>query len=109
MSNIPSGIIKNRPYLLPPLPPNRFYVEPPDAISANDVLFIEGNGLANIFWTIYDRWGNELFESYDQALGWDGTKNGSPLETGTYVYYLKATCVKTNQEVYLKGNVSITK
>ena len=58
---------------------------------------------------IYDRWGNLLFEAYDQNHTWDGTKNGNPMEAGTYVYYLKATCIKTNGEIKLKGNVSIVK
>ena len=39
----------------------------------------------------------------------DGTVKGNPMETGTYVYYLKATCIKTNSEVRMKGNVSIVK
>ena len=81
----------------------------PNSDGKNDVLKIEGNGLSNIYWTIYDRWGNRVFESFDQSIGWDGTKEGTPLGTGTYVYYLKATCIITNTEVKLKGNVSIVK
>lgn len=81
----------------------------PNNDGKNDILYIQGNGLANIYWAIYDRWGNMLFESFDQAHGWDGTKKGSPLDSGVYVYYLKATCVKTNSEVKLKGNVSIVR
>jgi len=81
----------------------------PNGDGKNDVLNIEGNGLTNIYWAIYDRWGNLLFETYDQSQGWDGTLKGNPMETGTYVYYLKATCIKTNSEIKLKGNVSIVK
>jgi len=81
----------------------------PNNDGKNDVLNIEGNAITNIYWAIYDRWGNLLFETTDQAQGWDGTKNGNPMETGTYVYYLKAVCKKTNAEVKLKGNVSIVK
>jgi len=81
----------------------------PNGDGKNDVLNVEGTGLTNIYWAIYDRWGNLLFETSDQAQGWDGTKNGSPMESATYVYYLKAICKKTNAEVKLKGNVSIVK
>ena len=73
------------------------------------MLYIEGSSLTNIYWAIYDRWGNLLFEAFDQQHGWDGTKKGNPMEVGTYVYYLKATCIKTNTEVKLKGNVSIVR
>jgi len=81
----------------------------PNNDGKNDVLNIEGNAITNIYWAIYDRWGNLLFETSDQAQGWDGTKNGNPMEAGTYVYYLKAICIKTKAEVKLKGNVSIVK
>jgi len=81
----------------------------PNGDGKNDVLNIEGNGLSNIYWSIYDRWGNMVFETTDQSQGWDGTKNGSETGTGTYVYYLKATCIKTNTEVKIKGNVSVVK
>jgi gliding motility-associated-like protein len=39
---------------------------------------------------IYDRWGNKVFESKNQSLGWDGTYLGKPMPTGTYVWYLNA-------------------
>ncbi|MBI2271144.1 MAG: gliding motility-associated C-terminal domain-containing protein [Bacteroidetes bacterium] len=81
----------------------------PNNDGKNDILYIEGNGLTNIYWAIYDRWGNLLFEAFDQTHGWNGTKKGNPMESGTYVYYLKATCIKTNTEIKLKGNVSIVK
>lgn len=81
----------------------------PNNDGKNDILYIEGNGLTNIYWAIYDRWGNLLFETIDQSRGWDGTKNGHPMENGTYVYYLKGICTKTNNIVNLKGNVSIVK
>jgi len=81
----------------------------PNGDGKNDVLNIEGNGLTNIYWAIYDRWGNLIFETTNIAQGWDGTKNGSPMEAATYVYYLKAICTKTKAEVKLKGNVSVVK
>ena len=81
----------------------------PNGDGKNDILYIEGNGLTNIYWAIYDRWGNLLFESFKQSDGWDGTRKGNFMESGTYVYYLKATCIKTNSEIKLKGNVTIVK
>jgi gliding motility-associated-like protein len=81
----------------------------PNGDGKNDILMIQGTGLSNIYWAIYDRWGNLLFESFKQSDGWDGTKRGNPMEQGTYVWYLKATCIKTNSEVKLKGNTTIVK
>jgi len=79
----------------------------PNGDGKNDVLNVESAGLSNLYWAIYDRWGNLLFETYNQNQGWDGTKNGSIMGSDTYVYYLKAICTKTNTEVKLKGNVTI--
>lgn len=81
----------------------------PNNDGINDVLFIQGNGLTNIYWGIYDRWGNLLFETLDQSHGWDGTRRGNPMESGVYVYYLRATCTKTNTAVKLKGNITLVK
>ena len=81
----------------------------PNNDGQNDVLKVEGNGLKNLYWAIYDRWGNLLFETNDQSHAWDGSKNGNAMETGTYVYYLKAVCITTDAEIRLKGNVSILK
>lgn len=81
----------------------------PNNDGQNDILYVEGNGLSNIYWTIYDRWGNIIFEGFDQSHGWDGTWKGNQMESGTYVYYLKAICTKTNNEIKLKGSVNILK
>lgn len=79
----------------------------PNNDGKNDVLTIEGNGLTNIYWAIYDRWGNLVFETYDQIHGWDGSVKGNPVAVSIYSYYLRGTCVKTNGVVSLKGNVSL--
>ena len=79
----------------------------PNNDGKNDVLYIEGNGLINIYWGIYDRWGNLVFETKDSAKGWNGTFNGNKSEQGIYMYYLTGTCVKTNSMVSLKGDVSM--
>ncbi|MBL7892565.1 MAG: gliding motility-associated C-terminal domain-containing protein [Bacteroidia bacterium] len=81
----------------------------PNNDGKNDVLAIEGNGLTNIYLGIYDRWGNLVFETYDNIHSWDGTKKGNPVEVGVYSYYLRGTCVKTHGVVTLKGNVTLVK
>lgn len=35
---------------------------------------------------IYNRWGQQVFDSEDISKGWDGTFNGSNVPQGTYVY-----------------------
>ncbi|MEL6968930.1 MAG: gliding motility-associated C-terminal domain-containing protein [Bacteroidota bacterium] len=38
--------------------------------------------------TIFDRWGNQVFESDDANRFWDGTFRGSLMATGAYVYVM---------------------
>ncbi|TSA49958.1 MAG: hypothetical protein D4R43_03025, partial [Sphingobacteriales bacterium] len=41
---------------------------------------------------VYDRWGELVFETADQNIGWDGTFGGKQLPPAVYVFYLKAIC-----------------
>ena len=52
--------------------------------------------------TIYNRWGNVLFESTDPDINWDGTdmRGGNPVPDGTYFY------VCTVNEIRLVGIVA---
>ena len=38
---------------------------------------------------IFDRWGAKLFDSYDLALGWDGTYHNQPAQDGVYSYCIE--------------------
>ena len=39
--------------------------------------------------TIYNRWGNVVFNTSSPGKGWDGNFNNLPQPMGTYVYYIK--------------------
>lgn len=62
----------------------------PNGDGRNDVfrpIGITPNG--NILFTIYNRWGQKIFETKNYAQGWDGTSNGKKVPAGTYVYMLR--------------------
>jgi len=53
---------------------------------------------------IHNRWGQKVFETNDVNVGWDGSFNGKPCQTGVYTYLIKYR----NSENILKnkkGNV----
>lgn len=66
----------------------------PTAFSPNFDGFNDGfrlltsRGLENIEFQVFDRWGNLVFESNDDEVEWDGSRNGSPLDPGIYVWQL---------------------
>ncbi|KAA5534538.1 gliding motility-associated C-terminal domain-containing protein [Taibaiella lutea] len=57
---------------------------------------------------IFDRWGQNIFTSFDIEKGWDGTINGKPAAISTYHYFISGKC--TNGEpVNLKGGITLVR
>ncbi len=79
----------------------------PNGDGNNDVLYVRAPGYTLKTFVIYDRWGGKVFSTTDVSQGWDGTYRGKKVNTGVYVYYLKAICISTGEEEVLKGNVSV--
>ena len=62
----------------------------PNGDGANDVFYIENiDTFPNNYLTIYNRWGNVVFETRSYNNDWEGTYNGQPLPVGTYYYYME--------------------
>ncbi len=66
----------------------------PDGNGINDRFTLysdNGSGELMAYLRVFDRWGGLIFEAEgvplsDERYGWDGTRNGEPLNTGTYTY-----------------------
>lgn len=84
--------------------PNAFS---PNDDQLNDILFVEGYGVATMEFKIYNRWGELVFESNSLANGWDGTYKGKKQEKEVYVYTLQATFVDGSETELLRGNISL--
>jgi gliding motility-associated-like protein len=90
---------------------DRTYVFVPNAFSPNgdlenDVLYVRSVIATKILFRIFDRWGEMVFETNDQNIGWDGTFRGKLMKPDTYDYYLEATCIEGDQKI-IKGNVTL--
>jgi len=68
--------------------PNAFT---PNGDGANDVLLARLNcpGITQFVMRVYNRYGQRLFDSNDIDRGWDGMQRGSPVDVGTYYYYVE--------------------
>jgi len=64
--------------------PNAFT---PNDDGINDIFYIYGRGIVKVHLKIFNRWGELIFESTDQTVGWDGTYRGKPMNPGVYAYY----------------------
>jgi gliding motility-associated-like protein len=76
--------------------------------SVNNVFRVFGNCIQTMKISVYDRWGERVFESINQAETWDGTFNGKPLNSGAYVYTFSATLFDGTQ-VNTSGSIEIVR
>ncbi|MGE0569237.1 MAG: gliding motility-associated C-terminal domain-containing protein [Bacteroidia bacterium] len=78
----------------------------PNGDGANDVFYVRGNGIKEMNFYIYDRWGNKVFESHDANDGWKGDYKGKNAESGVYAYYLDATMFN-DKKITKKGDLTL--
>ena len=62
----------------------------PNGDNQNDMYYIMSGCLKDVEFTIFDRWGNKVFETTDLSHGWDGKCDGNLLNTSVFVYNFKA-------------------
>ncbi len=85
--------------------PNTFS---PDGDGNNETFGILGNFIEESYLTVYNRWGEMMFESNRVGATWDGTLDGNPLAPDVYAYYARVRCVG-GEEAEFKGNVTLLK
>ena len=66
--------------------PNTFT---PNGDSFNYIFKAEGGNILNFNMTIFNRWGELIFESNNMNIGWDGTYDGKPSPDGTYIWVIE--------------------
>ncbi|HMZ89551.1 MAG TPA: gliding motility-associated C-terminal domain-containing protein [Chitinophagales bacterium] len=90
--------------------PNTFT---PNGDGMNDYFYPMGYAISDIMsFTIFDRWGERIFESDNQIIsgytGWDGTFNGQAANEGVYVYTANIR-LQNNIVTTAKGNVTLVR
>jgi gliding motility-associated-like protein len=60
----------------------------PDGDETNNIWVPVGYNYRDPHFTVFNRWGQIIFESYDLNYGWDGTYNGLKCSDGVYIYLL---------------------
>lgn len=83
--------------------PNAFT---PNGDGQNDLLYVRGNYITSIDFHIYNRWGQEVFSTTNQATPWDGTYNGKRLQPDVFGYYLTVYC-PNGESYFKKGNITL--
>ena len=75
----------------------------------NDVWRFPHHGVAAFSISVYNRWGQLVFESKDPNVGWNGKvlNTGAELPGGTYVYSLSYRLINTTELVKNNGVVTL--
>ena len=87
----------------------------PEIISANrdglndnfQVFFQPGAAVSDYNLIVFNRWGQNVFETTDPSEGWDGTNNGKPQNLDTYLYVARFTV--DGREVDLDGQFTLVR
>ncbi len=78
----------------------------PNGDGNNDVVYVRGVVIDTFEFSIYNRWGELVFRTTSQDLGWDGTYKGKKADPGVFVYHLTVECFD-GQEYTDKGNITL--
>ncbi len=66
--------------------PNAFT---PNSNDVNSIVFVRGFGIAKMRFTIWNRWGQKVFETANRNEGWDGRVKGTVQPMDVYAYTLE--------------------
>jgi gliding motility-associated-like protein len=83
--------------------PNAFT---PGRFGQNGIIKVVGFGIMKLNFRIYNRWGQLVFQSNDQNLGWDGTYRGALQPMDVYAYTLDAE-FSDGTHVTKKGDITL--
>ncbi|MGN6398503.1 MAG: gliding motility-associated C-terminal domain-containing protein [Mucilaginibacter sp.] len=78
----------------------------PNGDGKNDIVYVHNDNIKSLKFSVYDQWGNMLFQSLSPQKGWDGTYKGKLQPVGVYVYYLEAI-MNDGQPVTKKGTITL--
>ncbi len=83
--------------------PNTFT---PNGDGKNDIMYARCNKTSELYFAIYNRWGELVFDTKDKNVGWDGTYKGRPADVGVFGYYVRFKCFN-GEESFRKGNITL--
>ncbi|GBL35659.1 hypothetical protein EMGBS15_12540 [Filimonas sp.] len=85
--------------------PNAFS---PNGDTKNDVLRVMPiSAVQSVKFSIFDRWGKNIFSTKNLNESWDGKYNGTDCDVDVYFYYLEYSCSFQTEKVIEKGDITL--
>lgn len=80
----------------------------PNGDGQNDILLVKGFGFEEMLFRVYNRYGELVFESNNQADGWDGIYKNKIVNPGVFAWTIDYTLLN-NEKGQLTGNVTLVR
>jgi gliding motility-associated-like protein len=78
----------------------------PNGDGHNDILYVRGGPFEKMQFRVYNNWGELVFQSTDQNIGWDGTVSGIDQPMSVYVWVLDVDSYN-GKKVHKSGDVTL--
>ena len=98
-----ASVTKPIEVVLLPVVPTAFT---PNNDGENDVFLIRGGPFEAVDFQVYNNWGQLIFTSNDQSIGWDGTFNGEESPIGVYTWTFTVS-LAGDRVVVKEGDVTL--
>lgn len=95
--------------------PTQYYIPnvfSPNDDGDNDYFEVYGRDVISLWLSVYDRWGNHLFESNAIDARWDGTFRGQPVNPGVYTWVARVEGYRKDGQVFRSveaGSVTVVR
>lgn len=70
-------------------------------------VFIEGVDTYDFQLTVFNRWGQIIWETNDPNIGWDATYNGRMVQDGTYTWFITTRDILNDNKYEFNGHVNV--
>lgn len=85
--------------------PNAFS---PNGDGRNDMLLVYSNVIRSMQFTVFNQWGEKIFVSSNQGIGWDGRHKGKAQPSGVYIYICDII-LNTGERIQRKGAINLVR
>jgi gliding motility-associated-like protein len=70
-------------------------------------VFTSGHDPFDFNMQIYNRWGEIVFETNNDRIGWDGTYHGEVVKEGTYTWRIEFKTTTSDERKFVTGHVNV--
>lgn len=78
-----------------------------DEFNQNWNVHIQGIDIYSFHLQIFNRWGEMVFESHDENIGWDGTYRGNVVQSGSYTWKISARDLHNDNKYTFNGHLNL--